>query len=174
MATNAVEAVWARVNTPDTSVIHGRYRRVPGQPGMQLGKVQGELRHLQQGAAEHFTDDFLDQQHRLRVVQQRGDVLAQHTEVPDLLVQVEADEPAEQQVVVELFVELLLAGYRIQQLQQENVHDGLGSDLHAGVGIQRAQELTIVVEQVIDLRTQQHQEMAGRDIAGDFLQDALT
>ena len=83
---------------------------MPCEPGVQQGEVQGELRHVQQGATEHFTNDFLDQLHRLRVVQERGDVALQEVDAPDFLVQVEADEPAEQQVVVELFVQLLFVG----------------------------------------------------------------
>ncbi len=112
---------------------------------------------MQQGATEHFTDDFLDEPHRPRVAQQRGEVFAQDVEAPDLLVQVQADEPAEQQVVVELFVELLLAGHRIEQLQQEDMHGGLRCDQHLGTGVEALQHIAMVIQQVVDLRTQQDQ-----------------
>ena len=91
---------------------------VLAEPGVQQREVQGELGHLQQGTAEHFADDFLNELHRTRVVEQRGDVATEGVEAPDFLVQAQADEPAEQQVVIELFIQLLLAGHRIQQLQK--------------------------------------------------------
>ncbi len=43
----------------------------------------------------------------------------------------QADEPAIQQVVVQLLIQLLLAGNRVQQLQQQRVNQRLRGQLHA-------------------------------------------
>src|SRR3546814_16427846 len=56
-----------------------RCRGVPRQPGVQQREIQVELRHLQQGTAEHFTDYFLNDPHGPPIAQQRGERTEEHT-----------------------------------------------------------------------------------------------
>src|SRR3546814_20720194 len=63
------------------SIACSRCRGVPRQPGVQQREIQGELRHLQQGTAEHFTDYFLNEPHGPRIAQQRGEVFADRKSV---------------------------------------------------------------------------------------------
>jgi hypothetical protein len=46
-------------------------------------------------------------------------VLGEYGHVPDRVIHVQAHEPTEQQVVVELFLQHSLAAHRVQGLQQE-------------------------------------------------------
>ena len=82
-------------------------------------------------------------QHRLEEL--RGDlalqepvaVLGEHRHVPDRRVHRQADEPAEQQVVVQLLHELALRAHRIESLQQQRPQQLLGRDRRpAVVGIE--------------------------------------
>ncbi|MNN56521.1 hypothetical protein D3C81_1714590 [compost metagenome] len=53
------------------------------------------------------------------------------------------------------------------------MHDRLRGDQHARLGIEVVQEVAVGVEQVVDLRAQQHQRMARRNVARHLFQGAL-
>ena len=73
-------------------------------------------------------------QHRLE--QPRGDVpveqpvavLREHRDVPDRIFDAEADEPAEQQVVLKLLHQLALRAHRVERLQKKRTQELLGRD----------------------------------------------
>ena len=67
-------------------------------------------------------------------------VLGEHGRVPDRLVQVEADEPTEQEIVVELLHELPLAPDAVERLEQQGAEELLRRDRGpAGVGVQQGE-----------------------------------
>ena len=78
-------------------------------------------------------------QHRLEEL--RGDlalqepvaVLGEHRDVPDRRVHRQADEPAEQQVVIQLLHQLALRAHRVERLQQQRPQQLLGRDRRPAV-----------------------------------------
>jgi len=61
-------------------------------------------------------------------IEQAFAVLGKHGHVPDAVIHVQTHEPAEQQVVVELFHQHPFAAHRVQRLQQERSQQLLRRD----------------------------------------------
>ena len=76
------------------------------------------------GLAEHRLEEL----RRDLALQEPVAVLGEHRHVPDRRVHRQADEPAEQQVVVQLLHELALRAHRIESLQQQRPQQLLGRD----------------------------------------------
>jgi hypothetical protein len=84
--------------------------------------------------------------------------------VPHRVIHAQADEPAEQQVVIELLDELALAANGEKCLQEQCAQQQLGRDRRAaGMRIALVEQRTHVREDAVDQRTQGAQRMVLRN-----------
>jgi len=97
-------------------------------PGLDERAIDREVLIREQrclaGLAEHRVEEGL----RDLAAQEPLAVLGEHGDVPDRVVGVQSDEPAEEQVVVEALHQEALAAHRVQQLEQERPQQLLRRD----------------------------------------------
>jgi len=115
------------------------------------------LGHLHRGV-EQFGDGVM--------LDQPVAVLAEHRVVPNRVLDGQADEPAEQQVVLDLLDQLPLAAHAVQHLQQHGAHELLRSDARTialDVGFVHSREPGVHLRQrVVDPLPDRTQRMLGR------------
>ena len=91
-------------------------------------------------------------------------VLREYGHVPDGVIHVQAHEPTEQQVIVELFHQHSLAAHRVQGLQQERSQQLLRSDRRPPrLGVQPAESWLEFSECLIDHDTKRAQGVIVRN-----------
>jgi hypothetical protein len=101
---------------------------------------------------------------RDRPVEQALPVLGEGGGVPRRRLQVKADKPAEEQVVLELLDQLPLAPDRVEQLQQQGPQQLFRRDRRApGLAVQRRELGREVAQDRVDEATDHPQRMVRRD-----------
>src|SRR5574341_177609 len=105
-------------------------------------------------------------------VEQALTVLGEHRRVPHRVVHVEADEPPEKEVVVELLHQLALAPDRIEDLEQLRPEQLLGRDRRAAdLRVQRLEAWRQLDQELVDQRPDRAERVvlqhsrSGRDVA---------
>ena len=110
-------------------------------PGLDQRAVDREVLVRQQrldlGLGQHRAQEL----GRDLALEQPVAVLGEHRHVPDRIVDAEPDEPAEQQVVVELLHQLPLRAHRVERLQQQRPQQLLRRD--RGPAVQRVELLEL-------------------------------
>jgi hypothetical protein len=88
-------------------------------PGLDQRAVDREVFAGQQLAYLRQIENARKKLRRDIAVEQPVPVLAEHGRIPHRIVRRQPDEPAEQQIVVELFHQLPFRAHRVQRLQQQ-------------------------------------------------------
>ena len=95
--------------------------------------------------------------------QQPVTILGKRRGMPDRVVHIQADEPAEQQVVVELFHQQPFAPDRVQHLQQQGPQQLLRRDRRTSrLGVQAGEPARHRLQRVIRQRADRAERMIGR------------
>ncbi len=103
-------------------------QRAMGGPGPQQGAVNGEVLRAQQRLDLRCGKQQLQKLGHELLVEQPVPVLGERRRMPDRIVRVEADEPAEEQVVVQLLHEHPLRADAVDRLQQQGQQQLLRRD----------------------------------------------
>jgi hypothetical protein len=93
------------------------------RPRLQQRAVDGEVLAREQPARVGQVHDAGEEVGGHPAVEQALAVLGERRGVPRLVVELQADEPAEEQVVLELLDELPLAADRVEELEQQRPHE---------------------------------------------------
>lgn len=156
--------------------VEARRRRLPGailrpealhrRPSLDQGAVDREVLVGEQrrkfGSGQHGGEELGGD----LTVEQPVAVLGEHGHVPDRVVDPEPNEPAEQQVVVQLLHQLPLGADRVERLQQERPQQLLRRD--RGPPVQRVEPLKLrrqTGQHAVDQRQDRPQRMSGRHLS---------
>jgi len=135
-------------------------------PGLDQRAVHAEVLARQQSALLGHLHRRVEQLGHRVVLDEPVAVLAEHRVVPHAVLDGQAHEPAEQQVVLNLLDELPLAAYAVEHLQQHGPHELLRSDARAAAlhfGLVHRRELRVHLRQrVVDPLPDRSQWMLGR------------
>ena len=151
-------------------VIGGRARRgVPASealqagPGFPLRPVHREMLVREQTGRPGVGLDRINEGGRDIPRQQPVTMLGKRRGMPDRVVHSQADEPAEQQVVVELFQQQPFAPDRVQHLQQQGPQQLLRRDRRPSrLGVQAGEPARHRLQRVIRQRADRAERMIGR------------
>ena len=125
--------------------------------------VDGEVLGGQQAASSGLGDDIFEEGPRDVAVEQPIAILREGRRRPHGIVHAQADKPAKQQVVFELFHQHPLAAHRIQHLEQQRPQQMLGRDRRpAGLRIHRLEARRQPAQRLIGHRPNRPQRMVGR------------
>jgi hypothetical protein len=118
-----------QLSSPRSRTLHRR--RILGmetpavRPGLDQRAVHRKVVGAEQVRRARLLDHRLQQALRHLALHQTASILGIDRGVPHLVVQVQADKPAEQNVVIQLLHQLRFAPDRIQNLQQQRAHQPL-------------------------------------------------
>ena len=103
-------------------------KALQARPGFNQRPVDGEVFHRQEVPLPRLGQHAREEGLRDIAIQQALPVLRERRRVPDRLVHVQPDEPAEQQVVIQLLHQLPLTAHREEHLQQQGPQQFLRRD----------------------------------------------
>ncbi len=133
-------------------------------PGFQQRAVHREVFVREQLLLAYLTDHRAEESLRDVAFQQPVAVLREHRMIPRRIIDPQPDEPAKQQVVLELLDQHALTADRVERLQQQRPQQMLGRDRRpAGRGVQPGELGGQVPKCGVDHRPDRPQGVVGRD-----------
>lgn len=131
-------------------------------PGFQQRPIDGEMFVRQQAGDAGLTADRIEERRGDVASQQALTVLAERGRRPDRIVHVQADEPAEEQVVLQFFHQQPLAAHGVQHLQQQRAQQLFRR--HRGTSDRRVERVELrrqLAERGVRHRANRAQRMVG-------------
>ena len=141
-------------------------------PRLDQRAIDGEVLGREEIRGPRLREDGGEERLRDLAFEQAIAILREHGGDPHGVIDAEADEPAEQQIVVELLHELALAPHRVEHLKQERAEQLLRRDRRAApVGVEGVEPRRERDQRAVDHRAHGTQRMVGgnallqRDVA---------